>query len=144
MNDVTATRPPSWFRIAAVVAVLWNLMGVWQYLSTVGVVPLMREMTAEETALMAGAPVWYTAAFAIAVFAGIAGAIGLVMARAWARPVLILSLVAMVVQFAWWIFLSGAPEALGSSAYVAPAFVLLVGFLLVWLAGHGVKRGWLR
>ena len=144
MNDVTGTRPPTWFRVVAVIAVLWNLLGVWQYLTSVGAAPPMRELTADEAALLAAAPAWYTAAFAIAVFAGLAGAIGLVMSRAWARPVLVLSLVAMIVQFTWWIFLSGAAERLGSAVYTAPAVVILVGFLLVWLAGVGVKRGWLR
>ena len=144
MNDVAGVRAPAWFRVVAVLAVLWNLIGVWQYLSYVGVVPMMREMTAEEAALISGAPAWYAAAFAIAVFAGIAGALGLVMSRAWARPVLVVSLVALVVQFGWWSFLSGAAEVLGPSVYAAPAVVVLVGVLLVWLASTGVKRGWLR
>lgn len=144
MNDVTASRTPAWFRIVAAIAVLWNLMGVWQYLSFVGVVPMMRELTAEEAALIGGAPAWYTAAFAIAVFAGIAGAVGLLLARAWARPVLVVSLVGLIVQFGWWCFLSGAADVIGPSVYTAPAVVILVGALLVWLAGTGVKRGWLR
>ena len=144
MNDVTGARSPAWFRIVAVLAVLWNLIGVWQYLSYVGVVPMMREMTPQEASLIGGAPVWYTAAFAIAVFAGFIGAIGLVLARARARPVLIVSLVALILQFTWWCFLSGAADVLGPSVYTAPAVVVLVGILLVWLAGTGVKRGWLR
>ncbi len=142
MTDVT--RPPVWFRVAAAIALLWNLMGAWQYLSYVGVVPMMREMTPDEGALIGGAPAWYTAAFAIAVFAGVLGALGLLLARAWSRPVLVVSLVAVIVQFTWWVFLSGAAETLGPSTYAAPAVVILVGILLVWLAGIGVKRGWLR
>ena len=66
MNDTLASRPPVWFRVVAVLALLWNLFGVWQYLSSVGVVPLMRELTADEAAIMASAPAWYTGAFAIA------------------------------------------------------------------------------
>jgi hypothetical protein len=144
MNDVIASRPPVWFRVVAVVALLWNLFGVWQYLSFVGVVPLMRPLTADEATLLAGAPVWYTAAFAIAVFAGALGALGLVLARRWAQPVLVVSLVAMVVQFGWWSFMSGAAELLGPSVHVAPIVVFLVQLLLVWLAATGVRRGWLR
>ena len=143
MNAPIVSRPPRWFRVVAVVAVLWNLLGVWQYLSFVGVVPLMRPLTADEAALLAGAPLWYTAAFAIAVHAGLLGAIGLVLARRWARPVLVLSLVAMIVQFSWWSFMSGAAELLGPSVHVAPVVVGLVGLLLVWLAAMGVRRGWL-
>lgn len=144
MNDMIASRPPVWFRIIAAVAVLWNLFGVWQYLSYVGVVPLMRPLTADEAALIAGAPVWYTAAFAIAVFAGTLGALGLVMARRWARPALVVSLVALIVQFGWWSLLSGAAEVLGPSVHAAPVVIILVAILLVWLATTGARRGWLR
>ena len=143
MNDTIATRPPTWFRVVAVIALLWNLIGVWQYLSYVGVVPMMREMNADEAAIIARAPAWYTAAFAIAVFAGIFGALGLVLGRAWARSLLVLSLVAAIVQFTWWCFLSGGSATLGPSFYVAPAVVILVAILLVWLARTGVTRRWL-
>jgi hypothetical protein len=88
-------------------------------------------------------PVWYTAAFAMAVFAGILGALGLVLARHWARPLLVVSLVAMIVQFAWWTLISGAAELYGPAVYVAPVVVIVVSALLVWLANAAVRRGWL-
>ena len=144
MNDVIGTRPPTWFRIVAVLALLWNLFGLWQYLSYVGVVPMLGEMNPGEAALLDEAPVWYTGAFAVAVFAGGLGALGLVLARRWSRPLLIVSLVAAIVQFGWWCFESGAAETIGSSIYIAPAVIILIGLLLVWLAHTGVKRGWLR
>jgi len=143
MNDTIGTRQPTWVRIVAVFALLWNLFGVWQYLSYVGVVPMMAEMNPDEAAILGRAPMWYTAAFAIAVFAGVAGALGLVLSRAWSRPLLVLSLVAAIIQFGWWAFMSGAAATIGPSIYTVPAVVILVAILLVWLASTGVKRGWL-
>jgi len=143
MSETIGTRAPTWFRVVAALALLWNLFGMWQYLSYVGVVPLLGEMNAAEAAILERAPVWYTAAFAIAVFAGVVGALGLVLRRAWSRPLLVLSLIAAIIQFTSWCFMSGGAEAIGPSFYVAPAVVILVAILLVWLASVGVKRRWL-
>jgi hypothetical protein len=143
MNSTIPERPPTWFRIVSVLALLWNLFGMWQYLSYVGVVPMLSEMNADEAAIIARAPAWYTAAFAIAVFAGVFGALGLVLGRAWSRSLLMLSLVAAIVQFTWWCFMSGGAETMGPSFYVAPAVVILVAVLLVWLARTGINRRWL-
>jgi len=143
MNEVIGARPPGWFRIAAVLALLWNLVGVWSYLSKVGMAPPMMEMTPEEVALAASAPVWATAAFAIAVFGGALGSVGLLLGKAWARLLLILSLLGMLVQFGWWVLMSGAMERMGASIAAMPAVVILIGILLVWLANMCVKKGWL-
>ena len=142
MNIVGAS-PPAWFRIVAVLAVLWNCLGVWGYLAKVGVAPNMMEMTAEETALVAAMPSWATAGFAVAVFGGLLGSLGLLLGKAWARLLLILSLLGMLVQFGWWLLMSGAMEQMGASSAGMPAIVVLIGLLLVWLANMGVRKGWL-
>ena len=141
--NIVGTSPPAWFRIVALLAVLWNCIGVWTYLSKVGVAPPMMEMTADETALAASMPTWATAGFAVAVFGGLLGSLGLLLGKAWARMLLILSLLGMLVQFGWWLLMSGAMERMGGSSAAMPAIVVLIGLLLVWLAGMGVKRGWL-
>jgi hypothetical protein len=142
MNMVGAS-PPAWFRIVAVLAVLWNCIGVWTYLSKVGMAPPMMEMSPDEVALAASMPSWATAGFAVAVFAGLLGSLGLLLGKAWARMLLILSLLGMAAQFGWWLGMSGAMERMGNSAAAMPAIVVLIGLLLVWLANTGVKKGWL-
>lgn len=143
MNEVIGAKPPGWFRIVAVLAVLWNLIGVWQYLSKVGMAPPMMEMTPEEVTLAASMPVWATAGFAIAVFGGLLGSLGLLLGKAWARLLFILSLLGMLCQFGWWLGMSGAMEQMGASSAAMPAVVVLIGLLLIWLANTGVRKGWL-
>ena len=143
MDEAAIARPPAWFRVVAIVALLWELFGVATYLMHVGILP-GGQMTDVERDLTNSMPIWATAAYALAVFAGAVGALGLLLGRSWARPLLILSLVAVVVQFGWWLLLSGALEALGPSAATMPVVVILVGVALVWLANTGVRRGWLR
>lgn len=144
MNEAIGTKPPGWFRIVAVLAVLWNCVGVWSYLSKVGAAPEMMEMTAAESALAAAMPSWATAGFAVAVFGGLLGSLGLLIGKAWARPLLLLSLIGMIVQFGWWLGMSGAMAQMGPSAAGMPAVVVLIGVLLYWLANKGVRNGWLN
>jgi hypothetical protein len=144
MNEVIGARAPGWFRVVALLAVLWNLFGVYQYLASVGTVPMMMEPTAAELGALSRAPTWYTGAFALAVFSGLLGAVGLALGKAWARSLLVLSLIAMLIAFTWWCFMSGLMESMGNAVLAMPAMVIAVALLLVWLANMGVKKGWLR
>jgi hypothetical protein len=80
---------------------------------------------------------------ALAVFGGLLGSLGLLLGKAWARLLLILSLLGMLVQFCWWLLMSGAMERMGASSAAVPAVVVLIGVVLLWLANMGLKRGWL-
>lgn len=142
--NALGSQMPVWFRLVAIVAVLWNLIGVWSYLGHVGIVPPMQEMTAEQQALSATVPAWVVGAFAIAVFSGLIGSLGLLLSRAWARLVLVVSLVCIVAQMGWVLLVSEAPAVEGGQAYVMPILISGIALLLVWAANTGVKRGWLR
>lgn len=142
MNEVIGNRTPGWFRAVALLAVVWNLIGVYFYLVHAGVVP-GPEASEAEAAIGRSMPAWATACFAVGVFAGTIGALGLVMQKAWARSLLVLSFLALLAEQYWLLFMSGAPETLGPSAYGLPVTVLVVSLLLVLLANTGVKRGWL-
>ena len=142
MNDAIAGRPPAWFRILSVLALLWTFFGIAVYLAHVGIVEV--ERSEAQRALEATVPAWVTAAFAVAVFVGSMGALGLVLLKRWAKPLLVLSLVAVLLQEGWTIFVSGARAIGGLGALAMPLLVVLVAILLVWLANAGIRRGWLR
>ena len=147
MNATAAGRLgkiPTWFRVVAVAGLLWELFGVAMYLMHVGILPNdTSQMSEAERSLMASSPTFVTALFAIGVFAGAIGALGLVMRRRWARPVLIVSLVAVVLQFGSWLLLTDAIAVVGPSVFVMPLIIVLVALALVWLAGMAGQRGWL-
>ena len=138
---VAPAASPSWFRIAALVAVLWNAFGVFQYLSAVGLFgdPLASLPEAQRAAAEA-IPAAVMGAFAIGTFAGLIGSLGLLLRKQWAWPVLLVSLVALVVLEGWIVFLSGHREAFGLGI---PITVTLGALLLAWLAHHARQRGWL-
>jgi hypothetical protein len=144
MTDLSDVRPPTWFWIVAVLGLLWELFGVAMYLMHVGVLPNSQEMSEAERSLMESSPVWVTALFAISVFGGALGTLGLLLRKRWARPLLVLSLIAVILQFGGWLLVTDAIAVMGPSVFVMPAVIVAVAILLAWLATVGVKRGWLR
>ncbi len=145
MSDVIGARAPGWFRLLAVLGLAWNAFGVYMYLSKVGMFgdPLAGQNQAYRD-LAASVPSWVTAAFAVAVFAGLIGTLLLVMLKRLAKPMLVLSLLAVLVQCVWIVGMSNARAVEGNMAFVMPGVVTLVAILLVWLAMVGDRKGWLN
>jgi len=144
MKDIVRPRPPAWFWVAAILGLLFEAFGVGTYLVHVGVLPMdTNTMSAAERQLNESMPTWATAAYAVAVFAGLLGALGLVLRKGWSRTLLFLSLLALLVQFGWWVLMSGAMEVIGPSMLTVPVIVIVVGAILVFFANYAAKRGWL-
>ena len=108
-------------RIVGALGVLWNLVGVASYLAHVGMFGPKAAAPPLGGALM---PTVITAAFAIAVFGGVAGSIGLALVKPWARPVLWISFVAAVVDWGWVFGFSGAASVPLGAAVLAIALAL--------------------
>ena len=141
----TSVKPPVWFWVVSVIALLWNLLGVMNYLNQAfNQVALMEAMDQAQREVFEGIPAWATAAFAIAVYSGTLASIGLLVRKKWARPLFIVSLVAVVIQFAHWLFISNAVEAFGPSTYGMPIVVVLIGIYLIFFAKKGIEKGWLK
>lgn len=117
---------------------IWNLIGVYFYLVTVGVVG--RHAGSEQT-LADAVPHWVTGTFAICVFGGTLGCLGLLLLRRWSRPVLVVSLIAIVVQHAWAFTTRNAGAAHADP--VMSALVIVIALFLAWLAHDSVKKGYL-
>ena len=141
MATALRASAPSWFRAVALLALAWNAFGVTMYLSSVGVFGNpMAGLSESERAAAASIPGWITGAFAIGTLAGLIGSVGLLLCKAWAQPVLIVSMAALLVLESWILFFSGAVEAFGVAV---PVTVSAVAILLAWLATHARGRGWL-
>jgi hypothetical protein len=136
MSDtVSGANAPMWLRIVAALGLIWNCFGVYAYLQTVGVVPGARPgMTAADM------PVWVTGSFAVSVFAGLLGCLGLVLLARWSKPLLLLSFLALLVNDAWAFLIRTGP----AESPLLPALVNLVAIVLVWLAYSAGSKGWLR
>ena len=129
-----SSAAPLWLRLIAALGLIWNLFGVYAYLQTVGVLPgAAADMTSKTM------PTWVIGVFAVAVFAGALGSLGLLMLKRWSKMILLLSLLAVLLQDLWAFVLRGTPE----KDLVLPIVVNVIAILLVWLAYMADRRGWL-
>lgn len=145
MNDAVTTSVPKMFYWISGAALVWNLLGVAAYIGQVTMSPEnLAALPEAQRALYENLPAWVTSAFAIAVNAGALGCLLLVLRKALALPVLVVSLVAVLVQMYHSFFMSNAMEVMGAAAVIGPAFVIIIGIYLVWFANDAKSKGWIN
>lgn len=138
-------RVPGWYWAVAALALLWNGFGCFMYVSQVGMdAAEMAKLPEVQQEVWRAMPAWAVGAYALAVWVGLLGALGLLVRRRWARLAFAVSLLAVVVQFGWSFLGTPILARMGPSALVFPAFIFLVAASLLWFAGVATKRGWLR
>ncbi|MFK8031655.1 MAG: hypothetical protein AB8G18_15570 [Gammaproteobacteria bacterium] len=141
MNE---TVIPKWFKVIAVIALVWNAIGVMAFVMQMLMTSeMMAELPKAQQDLYATQPSWLELVFGGSVFAGLLGSLGLVLKKTWALPLLIISLVCLLAQNYYMYFMSNMVEVMGAGAMVMPTIVLLIAVFLVWLAWSGRGKGWL-
>lgn len=144
MNEEVASKPEKIFYWISGIALLWNLVGIVAYVGQVTLTPdQLAAMPAEQRALYENIPVWATAAYAIAVNAGALGCLLLLLRKALAVPVLVLSLAAVIVQFFHAYFMISMLDTMGRSPVVVSVTIIFIGVYLVWFANQAKLKGWL-
>ena len=106
MNDEFAPRPVAgWYMPAAVASLLFMALGCIMYLMHVLADPAA--MPLDQRAAYEAEPLWVTAAFAVSVWLGVAGAILLVLRKRLAEFLLMVSLAAVLVWLAGLLVVTG-------------------------------------
>ena len=145
MVEGAISGPARGFWIIGVLALVWNLLGVVSYVMQVTMTPeQLAQMQDAERLLYTDVPAWATGAYAIAVFGGTLGAIALLLRKAWAVPVFIVSLLAIVVQMGHAMFMTDALSVLGPTAAIMPLVIVLIAVGLLLYARRARASGWLR
>ena len=72
------------------------------------------------------------------------GCVGLLLKKAWCVPLFLVSLLAIIVQFSHWLFMTAAIEVYGSETYMMPLLVTAIAALLVWYSRGAKSKGWLQ
>lgn len=139
-----SNKPTTLFWIIGVAALIWNGLGVMSYLGQALMTDEVKAALPEaERALYENIPTWVTAAFAIAVFAGLLGSIFLLARKKAARFVFLISLIAILAQMSYNLFMSKAAEVYGSGGVIMPVMVILIGVFLLMYSKKAIEKGWL-
>jgi hypothetical protein len=136
---------PAWYWVVAILALIWMLFGVMAW-----VIDLMTDeaglaqMSEAQRQLYVARPQWIFVVYAVAIFSGLAGAIGLLMRKSWATALLALSLAAVVIQFGYTFLVMRAAEVLGAGAALPfPIVIFLIGASLLWFSLKARRQGWI-
>lgn len=138
-------RPPAWFIVLAVLLVLWGLAGcasLYMHL-TLGA-DMGPNATDWDRRYYASLPVWIDMVYSLAVGAGLAGAIGLLLKRRIATTFSAIAVIAVIIQFGWIFIATDMIAAKGVWTTYFPATILLVQLFQLWIARRAKRRGWLR
>lgn len=139
-------RRPNWYPWVAGLALIWMLFGIMAFAIDLMIdEAALNAMTMAQRTLYESRPIWLLGVYGIATGAGLVGAIGLIMRRTWALIPLVVSLVAVVLQFAYTTFALDAIALLGPVHALGFSLVIVtIGALVLWLGVHARAKGWLR
>ncbi|MDU8887101.1 hypothetical protein RXV94_13100 [Yeosuana sp. MJ-SS3] len=138
MSENSTNKPPIWFWIVSVIALVWNGMGVNAYLQQAYNTESFREMyPPEQLEIIANHPAWLTAAFAIAVFGGALGSITLLLRKKWAVTLFLISLIAVIVQMGY-AFINDQVTSM-----VMVLMIIVFAIFLVWFSRKSAAKGWI-
>lgn len=145
MKDALPPSTPKSFWIISGIALAWNLMGVAAYLMHVMLTPEdFAKMSEAQRALYTTAPSWVTGAYAIAVFGGTLGSVGLLLRKTWATPVFVVSLVGILAQMGYSLLVQDTIEVMGPGIVVMPLVIIAIGIYLIWFSRNAAKAGHLK
>jgi hypothetical protein len=143
-------KPPIWFWVISVIALLWNAMGVMAYLADAYMTDeMISQMNERQQAFQAlDMPAWYTACYGLAVFCGLLGCIFLLMRKSWAKPMFVISFIAVLGQVLHNYVLNDiyanmklSPNTFELSMAIA---IAVVAILLILFARGSARNGWIK
>ncbi len=145
MNARGYSPVPGWFRIVAIVLLLWNLFGVWSLWSQYTMTPeAIAALPDAQRTVWQAMPAWLWIVYALGVVGGTLGALLLLLRKRASATLFLLSLVAVVVQFGYVLFPAGGLATLGATqALPMPVVIIAVAAFSLWLARRAIARGWI-
>jgi hypothetical protein len=138
MTNTSSNKPPIWFWIISVIALIWNGLGVDGYLGQAYNTERYRSsFTPEQLEVAANAPSWIMGAFAIAVFTGVLGAIFLLLRKKMATTFWMISLIAVILQMGYALITGEA------ASMVLVIMVIVFAFAFLWFSRMSATKGWI-
>lgn len=130
---------PKHLWIIGILAMLWNLMGVYDYLMTqTKNASYMAKFDQAELDYFFGFPVWVEFFWALAIWSSVVGTILLLVRKGWAVPVFLVSLVSMVITAVYNFGMSNGMEVMGTGGFIFTLVIFIVA-LGLWLYSRAMK-----
>lgn len=142
-DDHFTPRPVAgWFMPAAIASLLFMLIAVLGQVMSVVTDPA--SMPIDQRTVFEARPAWMIAAYAVAVWTGLIGAVMLVLKRKLAQPLLLVSLVGAVLTFLPYAIVPAIRDNITTNDIAVAIVVVAITWTIFWFARHSSQRGWLR
>ena len=137
---------PKWFWAVAIFFLLWNIMGIFSFFAHTFISEeALAALPQKERELYGDYPIWTIIVFAIAVFFGFFGSLGLILKKKWSKSAFIISFCAIVPQMIHNVFFTKSMDVYGpGQAVTMPVMVVVFGLLLIWFSNYSIKKDWLK
>ncbi len=140
MNTITP-KPKLRYWLISIIAFIWNSIGILAYLGQAYISDDDLKLLPEANQLYySNMPAWVTSAFAVAVFGGFFGAIGLLFRKKWAYFLFVLSLIALIIQQGYNFFIQDYIAMTGPQLML-PVMTVVIAIYLVYFSNQKYKQG---
>ncbi|NND95340.1 MAG: hypothetical protein HKN45_10775 [Flavobacteriales bacterium] len=141
---MSTTKVPTWFKVVAVLALLWNLMGLVAFFFDLQMTPeQMAELHPAMQEAYQNSPSWNWIAYGIAVVCGVLGSIMLLLRKRSATLLFGLSLLGILIQNFYTFLMVQLYQQMGGGAYVMPILVVVIGIYLYLLSRRAMRSNWI-
>ncbi len=145
MIDTPASRPPVHFWTIAVIAVLWNAVGAFDFIATqMQLESYMSAFTEEQLAYFYGIPAWAVATWGIATVSALFGSVAMLLRLHRAYELFIISFIAMLMTSFQNFVLSNGAEIMGAAGLIFSGVIVAIGIFLIFYNRAMLQRGVLR
>ncbi|MGB3725429.1 MAG: hypothetical protein WA981_06655 [Glaciecola sp.] len=145
MRTLFVSKPPLWFWTVAVLALVWNVMGLVAVGMNFMITPeQLAAMPIDQQQLYAETPAWASYGSLLAVLAGCLGCVGMLIKQSWAVHAFTLSIVGLIIQNIGLFLIVDAASVVGDSVILLQGGVALIAIILYFMAQHACKQQWLK
>jgi len=137
----SVNQPATTFWIISVIALLWNLAGVYAYLSQAYMsTEVIATLSEPEQMYYNNVAAWATASFATSVFAGALGGLTLLFRKKIAYALLFISLIAVLIQATYNFFIQEFMPV-ENVQMIWSLVIILIAVFLVWFSNNAKNKG---
>ncbi|HPE83007.1 MAG: hypothetical protein KDC94_01020 [Aequorivita sp.] len=141
----TAQKPNTAFWIIAVLALLWNIIGVymWLYEYFLMTDEIRDSLPPEQVEIMANAPNWNIYLYGLAVITGLLASLLLLIRKKLSVGLFMLSLIAVLMLQLYWMFAMDIVEKMGPQSLIMPLIVIAIAIFEYFYSKGAARNGWL-
>jgi lipid-A-disaccharide synthase-like uncharacterized protein len=143
----TLNKPqvPVWFWVISILTLLWFLMDTSAFVFRVFMLESMvSKMPENQQNLYINMPSWVNVVFALEVFGGLLGCVGLILKKKLALLLFNISIVGVLIQTFYIFFLSEAISIMGTPAIIMPLIAIIIGTGIIILTKFALFKRWIN